>query len=396
MSKVLAAIVVSQFLCTSLWFAGNAVMPDLIAAFNLRQGFVANLTTAVQFGFISGTLVFAIFSVADRVSPVKVFFTCSVIAALANLGMCISGISAHWLFFFRFLTGFFLAGIYPVGMKIASDHFPNGLGKALGFLVGALVLGTALPHLIRALGMALPWMHIMFSVSAFALAGGLIMRGMVADGQYRKAGPKFQLTAFLAGFKNKNFRAAAFGYFGHMWELYSFWAFVPAMLTLYYRNDNLHLPVSFLSFIIIAAGAPACALSGLLVRYIGAHKIAMVCLCVSGACCLLSPFIFMHASPSALIAFLIIWGMAAVADSPLFSALAAQNSPGHIRGTALTIVNCIGFSVTIISIQAIKWLTGYTEGYYVYLWLAPGPLVAAFIMYHSGRSAARTNAPALT
>ena len=148
MKRILPVIVISQFLSTSVWFAGNAVLPDLVKTLHLPPGYLAHLTSAVQFGFIIGTLLFAIFAIADRFSPSYIFFASALIAALANLVMSIKDLHPGLLLGSRFLTGFFLAGIYPVGMKIASDHFDKGLGRSLGWLVGALVFGTALPHLL--------------------------------------------------------------------------------------------------------------------------------------------------------------------------------------------------------------------------------------------------------
>ena len=155
-NKILLLFVVSQFCCTSLWFSGNAIITDLADAFQLTDGALGNLTSAVQFGFIIGTLVFAILTIADRFSPSKVFFISAITAALCNLGNILDSNNLMSLLTFRFLTGFFLAGIYPVGMKIAADYFKKGLGKSLGFLVGALVLGTAFPHLLKDVTSELP------------------------------------------------------------------------------------------------------------------------------------------------------------------------------------------------------------------------------------------------
>lgn len=149
MKRILPIIVSAQFLCTSLWFAGNAINADMARELSLDQHFLAHLTSAIQFGFIIGTLVFAIFTISNRFSPSVVFFVSAILGGLFNLGICLHPISASQILLFRFLTGFFLAGIYPVGMKIASDYFQSGLSKSLGFLVGALVLGTAFPHLLK-------------------------------------------------------------------------------------------------------------------------------------------------------------------------------------------------------------------------------------------------------
>ena len=372
---ILPVIVVSQLFCTSLWFAGNAVMPDLVKEFDLDPGFLANLTSAVQFGFISGTLVFALFTIADRFSPSRVFFACAIIAAFFNLGICMGGMTEGRIFLFRFLTGFFLAGIYPVGMKIASDYFSTGLGRSLGFLVGALVLGTASPHLLKTLTADLPWKYVIYSISILSVLGGSIMLLFVPDGPFRKPGQKLNFTDFMIGFRNKNFRSAALGYFGHMWELYTFWAFVPVMLMVNSIYHHRELNISLLSFLVIACGGLACVLSGSLSQRLGAKRLATLALFLSGLCCLLSPIFLFSPSPTVLIAFLIFWGLVVIADSPLFSTLVAQNAPEQSRGTSLTIVNCIGFSITIISIQLIKFLSETINAQYLYMLLAIGPAI---------------------
>ena len=379
---ILPVIVISQFFCTSLWFAGNAILPDLIKNLELSANVLANLTSAVQFGFITGTLSFALFTIADRFSPSRVFFASAVIAALFNLVMGVPGISFSGLLVSRFFTGFFLAGIYPIGMKIASDHFQQGLGKSLGFLVGALVLGTAFPHLLKNLAGMLPWRNIVYAVSALSFVGGLSMLLLVPDGPHRKPVMELKASAFLVGFQNEKFRAAAFGYFGHMWELYAFWAFVPVILTMYNnQHPQLRLNVSFFSFIIIACGAAACVLSGLMSQKYGAKKIAGISLMLSGLCCLLSPYFLLNASAFVLLLYLLFWGLVVIADSPLFSTLVAQAAPDQSRGTSLTIVNCIGFSITIISIQLVNFLMPRFDARNVFVVLAIGPLMGLIALY---------------
>ncbi|HMG92698.1 MAG TPA: MFS transporter [Chryseolinea sp.] len=371
---ILPVIVVSQFLCTSLWFAGNAILGDIIKTFQLEESFLANLTSSVQFGFISGTFVFAVLTIADRFSPSRVFFVSSILAALCNLGITINGIDSTTLLFFRFLTGFFLAGIYPVGMKIASDHYQKGLGKSLGFLVGALVVGTSFPHLLKSISADLPWKAVVFSTSVLSVVGGVAIILLVPDGPFRKRSSGLDLTAFLRGFSNKNFRSASLGYFGHMWELYAFWAFVPFMLQAYSdRHGNTGFNVSLLSFIIIGSGGLACVTSGLLSQKYGPKKVATLALALSGLCCILSPFFLSMASPLTLIVFLFFWGLVVIADSPLFSTLVAQNAAEESRGSALTIMNCIGFTITIVSIQLTSMLTHYMNMEFVFTVLAVGP-----------------------
>lgn len=375
MKRILPVIVLSQFFCTSLWFAGNAVMGDIAKQLQLEPSYLAYLTSAVQLGFITGTLVFAILGIADRFSPVRVFFTCALIAAAVNALACLPGTDAAIILMLRFTIGFFLAGIYPVGMKIASDHYPQGLGKSLGFLVGALVLGTALPHLLKNLMATLPWRYVILSTSILAALGGCTMILLVPDGPERKQGVALNPAAFLQSFRNRQFRAAAFGYFGHMWELYAFWAFVPMMLTAYHnRFSNAVLNVPLLSFLIIGMGALACAASGIISKYLGVKKAATIALTISCTCCLVSPLFLFTGSTWILISFLLVWAIAVIADSPLFSTLVAQNAYQQSRGTALTIVNCFGFAVTIVSIQLISGLRTAENARYIYMLLAIGPV----------------------
>ncbi len=373
---ILPIIVISQFCCTSLWFAGNGVMGDLVANFNLNENALGHLTSAVQFGFIIGTLVFAIFTIADRFSPSKVFFVSALLGALFNIAIVWDSNSFTSLLLLRFLTGFFLAGIYPVGMKIAADYYQKGLGKSLGFLVGALVIGTAFPHILKGITSVFSWESVLFTTSSLAVLGGLLILVLVPNGPYRKQGVSIDLSAFFKVFHNKKFRSAAFGYFGHMWELYAFWTFVPIMLKAYselHPQTTFNIPV--LSFCVIGIGGLACVLGGYLAQSLGTKRTAFIALLLSCICCLLSPLIFAIGFESIFIVFLLFWGMVVIADSPLFSTLVAQNAIPEMKGTALTIVNCIGFSITIISIQLINGLREITDSNTIYLILALGPVL---------------------
>src|SRR4030095_12088101 len=192
---ILPLIVLSQFAGTSLWFVGNAILPDIQRNLNSQSNAPGNITSVVQLGFIAGTLIFAIFSIADRFASAKVFFVSSLIAALSNILIIWFAKDIPVLYALRFVTGFFLAGIYPVGMKIASDWYEKNLGKALGFLVGALVLGTAFPHLLRSSLYALPSKQVLIFTSVFALMGGLLILLFVGQGPYRKPATRFQYSA---------------------------------------------------------------------------------------------------------------------------------------------------------------------------------------------------------
>lgn len=380
MKRILPIIVLSQFLCTSLWFAGNSVLPDLVLNLDLGPDYLGHLSSAVQLGFILGTLVFAIFTIADKLSPSKVFFTSSIIAGIFNFSISLEGINGMDILLLRFFTGFFLAGIYPVGMKIASDYFQKGLGKSLGLLVGALVLGTAFPHLVRSLTEGLPWKYVIYSTSALSILGGILIFAFVPDGPYRKSSKKFDLKAFLNVFKIKSFRAAANGYFGHMWELYAFWAFIPFILNYYGNLHSIDFNIPLWSFFIIAIGGISCAVGGFISVKSNPKHIAAFALSLSGICCLLSPILIIQGSHFIFLIFLLVWGLAITADSPMFSTLVAQNSPETSRGTALTIVNSIGFGITILSIQLLSFLSLSIKGEYLFLVLGFGPIFGLMSM----------------
>lgn len=381
---VLPIIIFSQFGCTSLWFAGNSVIDDLIASFNLSSDSLGYISSSVQFGFIIGTLIFAILTLSDRFSPSKVFFICAVLGGVFNLGILYANNTFSTLLLFRFLTGFCLAGIYPVGMKIAADHFEKGLGKSLSFLVGALVLGKAFPHFLKSFGVGFNWEIVIWSTSFLAFLGGFLILVFVPNGPYQNLAKKFDVSKIFKVFNNKTFKSAAFGYFGHMWELYAFWTFVPIFISAYSQLHNTPLNISLLSFIILASGTISCVLGGFISKTYGTKKTAVLSLTISGLCCLLSPIFFLIDSNVIFIAFLIIWGMVVIADSPLFSTLVAQNSDSQSKGTALTIVNCIGFAITIVSIQLLNFLiTDNSNVQFVFLILALGPIIGLIYLKRS-------------
>jgi MFS family permease len=371
---ILPVIIFSQFAGTSLWFAGNAVLADLQREWGLDPSALGYTTSAVQLGFISGTLAFAFFAVSDRISPRIVFFICSILGALANLGIYALGEGFWSLLAFRFVTGFFLAGIYPVGMKIASGWYRSDLGNALGFLVGALVVGTAFPHLLKGLGQAFPWESVMLAVSAVAALGGLAMLALVPDGPYLAQGTKFDPKALAVIFRSRLFRASAFGYFGHMWELYAFWAFVPFVLAAHAAARGVDLSIPTWAFLVIAAGFLGCAGGGLVSLRSGSARVAFAQLAASGICCAVSPLVF-HAPTPLFLAFLVLWGIVVVGDSPQFSALNAQNAPRELVGSALTIANCIGFAITIVSIQLLNALASVISPAWLLVVLTPGPIL---------------------
>ena len=381
---ILPLIVLSQFAGTSLWFAGNAIIGDLQSGGDSAA--LASITAMVQFGFISGTLAFALLTIVDRFRPSSVFLISSIIAAATNLSVLWWTNDSFMLLLLRFLTGFFLAGIYPVGMKIAADWYEKGLGKALGWLVGSLVFGTAFPYLLKAGTLNLDWKWVIIFTSSIAFLGGLMIYLFVHDGPYRKTGNSFHPKAIVQVFQSRDFRAAAFGYFGHMWELYAFWAFVPVIMTIYSDIHQIPIDHTFWSFIIIGIGGMSCIAGGYLSLKIGSANVAFFALLISGLCCLLSFIAFDFSKPLFLV-FMLVWGIAVTADSPQFSSLIAQTAVQENRGTAMTFVISVGFAITIGSIYLLNFiLKNSSQSKYIFTILAIGPLLGLILMYRLLRS----------
>lgn len=383
---ILAVIVFAQFACVSLWFAGNGVLDNLIAEYHLNGKILGHLTSAVQLGFILGTLFFAFYALADRISPSVVFFFSAIAASIANLGLVFADGNLPVMYGSRLVTGFFLAGIYPVGMKIAADYFDKELGKALGYLLGALVLGTAFPHLLQSLLIDFPWQNVIIFISVLAMVGGSIVLLMVPDGPFRKTLNDFDKSIIFKIFRNKDFRAFAFGYFGHMWELYAFWTFIPIMLsTFIFSLKESSVEIPFFTFYIIGTGSLACIIGGYIARRVGSYQVAFTALALSGTCCLISPLVF-TLNPAFIFVFFLFWGFVVIMDSPQFSRLIAQTAPAQNKASALTIVNCIGFAITIVSIQLLNYLSGIISLQWLYIFLLPGPVLGLMAMLQRERS----------
>ncbi len=302
------------------------------------------------------------------------FVVSAVLAATVNAGVLVLADSLPGLVAMRFLVGFFLAGVYPVGMKICSDWYERGLGKALGYLVGALVLGTAFPHALKALSFSPDWRWVIAGTSGLALSGALLMGLLVRDGPFRRPSGGFNPRVLGLVFRQPAYRTFAFGYFGHMWEVYTYWAFVPVMVATYNRLSGHHLDVPVWSFAAIAAGTLGCVLSGELSLRYGSARLAFWALTVSVACCLLSPLAALLA-PAAFLLFLFVWGLTVVADSPQFSALVSQNAVPEYRATAITIVNSIGFLITIPSLYVLQWAYSHLSERAGFTLLAAGGLL---------------------
>ncbi len=373
---MLPVIVLAQLAGTSPWFAVNAVMPDLQRSFGWPPTAVATLTSAVQLGFIAGALLFALLALADRLSARRVFLASALASALCTWAAVWSADSFAALWFWRAATGFCLAGIYPVGMKLAALWFPRGLGAALGWLIGALVLGSATPHALRALSVGAPWTVVFHGVALASAGAGLLVILLVPEPpQPPIRGAGLQLRALWVAATEPRVRASVLGYFGHMWELYTMWVLVPAILATRLAGAAL----SWAAFTVLGAGALGCVVGGALARRYGSAPVAGTQLALSGLCCLGAPLLLQAPGPL-FAAWLLLWGITVAGDSPQFSALTAGNAPPSQVGSVLTLANSIGFAISIASIQIFVALAERWPLASVLPWIAIGPLLGVIAL----------------
>lgn len=373
-SAALATIVVAQLFGTSLWFSANSAADDVMRQWHVGAAAIGWLTMATQLGFIAGTLSFAISGLADRFAASRLFACCAVAGAACNLGFALFANNVTTGMVWRFLVGLCLAGIYPIGMKLVVQWAPQHAGKALAWLVGMLTLGTALPQGIKAVGGSLPWQTPVVAASVLAMiAAVMILRLGQAPGAPPQAGGRLAFGAVWQAFALKDFRAATFGYFGHMWELYAMWTLTPLLIARTGLAQAMGVSAATLAFVVIAAGAAGCVLGGQLSARIGSARVAAFAMGVSALCCLAFPWVAAQTATAAL-ALMVIWGASVVADSPQFSALAARACPAPIVGSALSIQNAIGFAITVV---AIGLTTRLVDGLGLHIaWvLLPGPLL---------------------
>ncbi len=371
-------IVFAELLGTSLWFSINSVADSLMSTWGINLAGIGLLTNAVQLGFVLGTLAFAFSGLADRFRPSRIFSICALLGALFNGLFAIYAESILLGSVLRFLVGVCLAGIYPIGMKLIISWEPEKASQRLSQLVGMLILGTALPHATRYFGVDWPWQLVIMFSSILALLAMIIIF-YLGDGPHLKMSVQSNLKpiSIRSIFKIPRYRSSAFGYFGHMWEVYAFWAMVPMLVAVTHQITN-PINLSGYAFVVIAMGAVGCFIGGQLSKTISSSRVASYALGLSGLCCFIYPWV--KDAPLLLqLLFWAIWGMSAAADSPQLSAISAKACIPEVVGTALTIQNAIGFAITMISIQLCTVLIPYLNNYISWV-LLPGPIIGLIVL----------------
>ena len=384
--RALVVVVVAQWLGTSLWFSPSGAADGLMLRWSLDAAGFGWLIAATQLGFIAGTLVFAVTAAADRFSASRIFAASSLIGAAANAALVVPNLGYDQAWGLRFAVGLCLAGIYPLGMKMIVHWVGGKPATALAWLVAMLTLGTAMPHGLRASDASLPWEAVLLGSSALAVVGAVLVY-FLGDGPF--AGPAHRPGVVTRGalrqtFKVPGFRASALGYFGHMWELYAFWAVLPWLCQplsaelLKRSGSEGGSMVALLSFAVIAAGSVGCICGGLLSKRVGSARVAAAALAGSGLMCLLYPLIPQQALAWHLVA-LLFWGFCVVADSPQFSALSAHYALPQSLGSALVAQNGIGFLISVVSILMLSYAVPVWGASAMWL-LAPGPILGLWAL----------------
>jgi MFS family permease len=380
--RMLLLVAAGEVLGMTLWFSATAAAPSVAEEFALDASMRAWLTMAVQGGFVAGTLLTAVTNAADAINARRLFATGCAAGAACNAAIAIAP-GAATIVALRFLTGASLAWVYPPGMKIAAGWFLERRGTALGVIVGAVGVGSALPHLLAWLGTGLPWRALVTSSSVLALAGGAIVTFLVSDGPHVSASAPFDRHALRVVLKNRGTRLAMLGYFGHMWELYAMWTWIAMFAAISLGNDT--RMGSLVAFVAIGSGSIGCVLAGQWADRWGKARIAGGAMLASAACALVSPW-FYGAPLALLLVFAIVWGFTVVADSAQFSALVAEHTARTHVGTALTLQTSAGFLLTMVSMRLVPPIAESAGWAWAFVFLVPGPLLGAWAMRRLART----------
>ncbi|MEJ2599022.1 MAG: MFS transporter [Anaerolineales bacterium] len=385
---VLILLSLAELLAMGTWFSASTVVPTLSLAWGLNDAGRAWLTMSVQAGFVVGSVASALLNLADRIPSRRLFSGTAFLAALCTglIPLAANGLALALVL--RFLTGLFLTGVYPIGMKIMATWTKADRGLGIGMLVGALTLGTAFPHLLNVLTGMDNWRQVLFFGALFAGVGGLIGALFVREGPYQTSAPPFNWRYSWEVLRDRSLRLVIFGYLGHMWELFAMWAWLAAFLIASFNISGISPTwASLTAFSAIAAGGLGSLLAGRLADRFGRTRITMVSMGISGSCALLVGFLF-GGNPILLVALCLIWGFAVVADSAQFSTAISELCKKGYIGTALTVQTSLGFLLTMITIRLIPTLESNLGWSWAFAFLALGPAIGIWAMYSLRRSPA--------
>lgn len=350
--RSITLLIVAEILAMSLWFVSAAILGDMSREANLSAGAQAALSSAVQAGFVIGAILSAILGIADRYEPRLVFAFFCIVAAIANALLLVVEPGSVAAIALRAITGAALAGVYPVGMKIAVGWGQKDRGLLVGLLVGGLTLGSASPHLLAYFGGA-DWRSTVLAASALAVIAALFVLA-VRNGPFHTKAAKFNPNAITQAWTNRAIRRAYGGYLGHMWELYAMWSWIGVALAISFSHqmadDAAAQFAKLMAFIIIAAGALSCGIAGWVADRIGKAELTIIAMAVSGISALLFAFTF-GGNVWVTVAVSIIWGIAIIPDSAQFSVLVADHAQGDQAGSLLTFQTALGFALTIVTVQ---------------------------------------------